>query len=271
VDTYGVPKYQEANPATVSIVTFPFFFGMMFGDMGHGSLVFTFATILCLFKNKLKDGPIGGFVKIRHMLLLMGMMSTYSGLIYNEFFAIPMNIFGSCYDLNKTVRKSPTVGDFAKDKTMIMRRTNSTCVYPWGQDPVWSIASNKLNFVNSVKMKMSVIFGVLHMSFGILMKGTNKLYYCQCMDLLTEVLAGLVILYGMFGWMDALILKKFFLTTDIDDCSNPGGGEKVRCIGDLNNEKLPGIISIMITTVFAFGNYDEKRPHIPIFGATEEE
>ena len=109
------------------------------------------------------------------------------------------------------------------------------------------------------------------MSFGILMKGTNKLFYCQCMDLLTEVLAGLVILGGMFGWMDALILKKFFMTTDIDDCTNVGGGVSARCIGDLNNEKLPGIISIMITTVFAFGNYDTKRPHIPIIGATEED
>jgi len=120
---------------------------------------------------------------------------------------------------------------------------------------------------------MSVIFGVIHMTFGILMKGTNKLYYCQCMDMLTEVLAGLIILGGMFGWMDALILKKFFMTYDIDDCSNQKGDEmsKLRCIGDLNNEKLPGIISIMITTVFAFGNYDQTRPHIPIIGATEED
>jgi len=88
---------------------------MMFGDMGHGSLVFVFATILCLFKNKLIDGPMGMFVKIRHLLLLMGMMSAYSGLIYNEFFAIPMNIFGSCYKLNTVERKNPTGEAWAKD------------------------------------------------------------------------------------------------------------------------------------------------------------
>ena len=105
---------------------------MMFGDMGHGSLLFTFATILCLFKNKLKDSAIGGFVKIRHLLLMMGLMSTYSGLIYNEFFAIPMNIFGSCYKLNNLERKSPTEGVFSKDSTMIWKRSNATCVYPWG-------------------------------------------------------------------------------------------------------------------------------------------
>lgn len=92
------------------------------------------------------------------------------------------------------------------------------------------------------------------------------------MDLLSEVLAGFVILGGMFGWMDALIIKKFFMTYDIDDCSNRKDEmSSLRCIGDVNNEKSPGIIGIMITTVFAFGNYDEKKPHDPIFGATEAE
>jgi V-type H+-transporting ATPase subunit a len=49
VDTYGIPTYQEANPAVVSIVTFPFLFGMMFGDVGHGSIIFIFSAILVLF------------------------------------------------------------------------------------------------------------------------------------------------------------------------------------------------------------------------------
>jgi V-type H+-transporting ATPase subunit a len=39
VNLYGTPRYQEANPMIVSLVTFPFLFGMMFGDLGHGSLM----------------------------------------------------------------------------------------------------------------------------------------------------------------------------------------------------------------------------------------
>lgn len=46
-----------------------------------------------------------------------------------------------------------------------------------GQDPVWGQAENKLAFVNSIKMKMSVIFGVLHMTFGVLCKATNTIYF----------------------------------------------------------------------------------------------
>ncbi len=41
-------------------------------------------------------------------------MSTYCGLIYNEFFAIPTNIFGSCYKMNDPVRKNPAHGDLVK-------------------------------------------------------------------------------------------------------------------------------------------------------------
>jgi len=143
----------------------------------------------------------------RYLLLLMGMMSTFAGLIYNEYFAIPTNIFGSCYDLNNpiplshmtanatiannativnnaTIANNATIVNHAHHATksssshnmVYWRRHNNKCVYPFGQDPVWSAAVNKLTFVNSIKMKMSVIFGVMHMSFGILCKGTNMIY-----------------------------------------------------------------------------------------------
>lgn len=59
VDTYGIPAYQEANPAVLTIATFPFFFGVMFGDMGHGSVLFFCALAMVLSADKMKQSKVG--------------------------------------------------------------------------------------------------------------------------------------------------------------------------------------------------------------------
>jgi V-type H+-transporting ATPase subunit a len=101
IDTYGIPRYLEANPAVLTIVTFPFFFGMMFGDMGHGSILFFGASVLVLFANSFRGTLPNEVLGARYLLLLMGLMAFYCGFIYNEFFAVTTNFFGSCYGMNK--------------------------------------------------------------------------------------------------------------------------------------------------------------------------
>ena len=111
-DTYGIPTYQEANPSPINIVTFPFMFGMMFGDMGHGSLYLFAGLYLTLFNDSLKKTSMGKiFSPYRYMVLLMGLCSTYCGFIYNEFFALPLNLFSSCYDLQKRTPWVPSEPD----------------------------------------------------------------------------------------------------------------------------------------------------------------
>jgi len=143
VDTYGIPSYLEANPALLTIVTFPFFFGMMFGDMGHGSLVLILGGILVLAgPARLKGTLFEAFAEARYLLLLMGVMATYCGFIYNEWFAIPTNFFGSCYDLNEEACLSPQrvaplppngkIGIVPCESKPIYRRSDSFCVYPVG-------------------------------------------------------------------------------------------------------------------------------------------
>jgi hypothetical protein len=66
-------------------------------------------------------------------------------------------------------------------------------------------------------MKISVIMGIFHMTIGIVMKGTNAAYHGHWVDLITEVIFGLVIFYGLFGWMDLMIISKWFTDLNIED------------------------------------------------------
>jgi V-type H+-transporting ATPase subunit a len=66
---------------------------MMFGDMGHGSILLMIGIYMTWKGNE--EGGMAG--KLRYILVLMGLFAVYCGLIYNEFFALPINLFTSCY------------------------------------------------------------------------------------------------------------------------------------------------------------------------------
>jgi V-type H+-transporting ATPase subunit a len=99
VNTYGFPRYQEVNPGLFTVIMFPFLFGVMFGDIMHGGLLFLFAIYLVKNYPNLKDKnhPLEPFLPMRFLLILMGFFAFFSGFIYNDFASIPFNLFGSCY------------------------------------------------------------------------------------------------------------------------------------------------------------------------------
>lgn len=79
VNTYGIPAYKEVNPAVFTIITFPFLFGVMFGDLAHGGLLFLFAAYLTYYKESIEKS--GSFLKAmlsaRYLLLLMGFFAAF--------------------------------------------------------------------------------------------------------------------------------------------------------------------------------------------------
>ena len=99
VNTYGYPRYQEINPTIFNIITFPFLFGVMFGDIGHGFALFLFGIYLCSNKDSIikSKSILKEFLPARYMLLLMGFFAFYCGWMYNDFLSIPLDLFGSCY------------------------------------------------------------------------------------------------------------------------------------------------------------------------------
>ena len=55
-----------------------------------------------------------------------------------------------------------------------------------GIDPVWYLSSNELSYINSMKMKISVILGVLHMALGIFLRGANHVHFSRKVDFIFE-------------------------------------------------------------------------------------
>jgi V-type H+-transporting ATPase subunit a len=104
VDTYGVPRYREINPGLFTVATFPFLFGVMFGDIGHGGLLLILGVYLIFNKESLQASRQPSVYKsllpARYVLAFFGLAASYCGWIYNDFMAISLNIFGSCYEVN---------------------------------------------------------------------------------------------------------------------------------------------------------------------------
>jgi len=103
VDTYGIPTYKEVNPSVFAIVTFPFLFGIMFGDIGHGFVLFLIGSSLCLLSDfiRTRAPAMEPLLGMRYIFLLMGLFATFAGLIYNDFMAIPLWIWDSCYEIKE--------------------------------------------------------------------------------------------------------------------------------------------------------------------------
>ena len=197
VDTFGIPRYKEVNPGYFTIITFPFLFGVMFGDIGHSLFLFCFAIYLLINNKTLSkstNSMIQTLAQARYFLLLMSIFSFYCGLLYNDFLSVPL-YFNSCYP------KYGNKGDeLTKDKE---------CNYKFGLDPVWLISNNELAFINSLKMKFSVIIGVFQMTLGIVLKGINSIYDKNLIEFCCVFIPELIFMIILFGYMDLLIFLKW--------------------------------------------------------------
>ena len=198
VDTYGIPRYKESNPGLFTIISFPFLFGIMFGDIGHGAIVLCFGLYL-IFGLKDKLNPM---YDLRYLIFLMGFFACYCGFVYNEFFAIPFTIQPSCW---------------VRDGDKFLKKEG--CNYGFGLDWVWAQSQNETSFINSFKMKFSIIIGVIQMLFGIFLKGANGYHFNSYIDIFFEAVPQFIFMSVTFGYMSFCIILKWL--TNWDKNPNP--------------------------------------------------
>ncbi|NXT94907.1 VPP3 ATPase, partial [Anhinga rufa] len=255
VDAYGVASYQEVNPAPYAIITFPFIFAIMFGDVGHGLLMFLFALWMVLYENSPSLRQASNeiwltFFEGRYLILLMGAFSIYTGFIYNECFSKATVIFPSAWSVATmanhsswrwgsqppweppprtlpalTPPRSAHSPEYLATHPSLTLDPNVTGVfrgpYPFGIDPIWSLAINHLNFLNSFKMKMSVVLGIVHMGFGVLLGIFNHVHFQQRHRLVLEFLPEMVFLLALFGYLVFLIFYKWVKFSAADSMVAP--------------------------------------------------
>ncbi|XP_053408277.1 V-type proton ATPase 116 kDa subunit a 1-like isoform X3 [Mercenaria mercenaria] len=225
VDAYGVASYREVNPAPWTIISFPFLFAIMFGDTGHGTIMLLFALFLILREKQLAaksadDEIFGMFFHGRYIIMLMGAFSIYTGLIYNDIFSKSLNIFGSGW------APDPDMYSYKHmDKSAYKINPNASCYvngpYPFGLDPVWQMTINKITITNSLKMKMSVIFGVTHMLFGLSLSLLNHRYFRKPINIYCEFIPQLIFICSIFGYLILLIFVKWLKFTEEDSRKAP--------------------------------------------------
>ena len=127
----------------------------------------------------------------------LGFFSTFCGIIYNEFFSIALNYF-SCDVSNP-------------DK----------CTIPhFGFDQKW-INSESLNFINSFKMKFSVIVGVIQMTLGIILKGLNEIFFKNYLNFFVEFIPQLIFFVLLFGYLVLQIYIKWATDWSSDTSQAP--------------------------------------------------
>ncbi|KAM5135632.1 V-type proton ATPase 116 kDa subunit a 1 isoform 1-T1 [Mantella aurantiaca] len=220
VDAYGIGSYREINPAPYTIITFPFLFAVMFGDFGHGTLMTLFAVWMVVRESRIlsqkSENELFNMVfSGRYIILLMGVFSVYTGLIYNDCFSKALNMFGSSWSVRPmfTSLKANWTDDLLKNVPVLQLDPDVNGVfngpYPFGIDPIWSIATNKLTFLNSFKMKMSIVLGVIHMFFGVTLSLLNHIYFKKPLNIYLGFIPEMIFMASLFGYLVILILYKW--------------------------------------------------------------
>ncbi|KAK2392596.1 V-type proton ATPase subunit a3 [Trifolium repens] len=211
VDAYGIAKYQEANPGVYTIITFPFLFAVMFGDWGHGICLLLATLYFIINEKKISCKKLGDILEMvfggRYIIMMMALFSIYTGLIYNEFFSIPFELFGptayGCRD--PSCRDSTTIG---------LIKVRDT--YPFGVDPKWHGTRSELPFLNSLKMKMSILLGVSQMNLGIILSYYNAKYFGNNINIWHQFVPQMIFLNSLFGYLSLLIIVKWCTGSQAD-------------------------------------------------------
>ena len=220
INAYGTAKYQEVNPGLPTIITFPFLFAVMFGDFGHGALMFLAAAAMIYWEKPLMRSKQDELFSMaffgRYIMLMMGLFSMYTGLIYNDAFSKAFTPFKSQWVWPTDFKEGDSITARLRDPHSNGYR------YPFGLDWGWHETENDLLFSNSYKMKLSILMGWAHMTYSLCLSFINARHFKSPIDIWGNFVPGMIFFQSIFGYLVFCIIYKWSIDWYAIGQSPPG-------------------------------------------------
>jgi V/A-type H+-transporting ATPase subunit I len=167
---FGIPKSDEVDPTVLWLITYPLFFGFMFGDVGNGIVVIIISAIIYTYKRRglvIQDTAYGGMGGVFSMviqgsglLLFSGAAALVVGFLYGT-------VFGSV-EWFRMLTGLP--------------------------GPLWFEPFDNIRLM----LRLSITIGVVHIISGLLLDMFNKAYVREYRELISGPLVWLWF-YAAFG------------------------------------------------------------------------
>jgi V/A-type H+-transporting ATPase subunit I len=167
---FGVPKSDEIDPTVLWLVTYPLFFGFMFGDVGNGLVVMVVSSIIYYYKRRgltIPDNAFGGLGGVFSMviqgaplLILSGLSAFVVGFLYGT-------VFGNV-EWFRMITGLP--------------------------GPLWFEPFANIRLM----LRLSITIGVIHIMSGLILSIVDKAYVREYKELVSGPLVWLWF-YGAFG------------------------------------------------------------------------
>jgi V/A-type H+-transporting ATPase subunit I len=168
---FGVPKSDEVDPTVLWLITYPLFFGFMFGDVGNGIVVMLVSTLFYIKKRQglvINDSDYGGLggvfslvIQGSPLLIFSGAAATVVGFLYGT-------VFGNV-EWFKMITGLP--------------------------GPLWFEPFEHITLM----LRLSMTIGVIHIISGLLLDIFNKLYVREYREMISGPLVWLWF-YAAFGF-----------------------------------------------------------------------
>ncbi|RDW60495.1 H(+)-transporting V0 sector ATPase subunit a [Aspergillus mulundensis] len=234
VDAYGISRYSEVNPGLYTVVTFPFLFAVMFGDFGHGFLMAMAAAAMIFWERQLSKTKLDELTYMafygRYIMLMMGIFSMYTGLIYNDIFSKSFTVFASSWKWPDNIEEGHSYEASLKGSYR----------FPFGLDWNWHEAENSLLFTNSLKMKMSIVLGWAHMTYALILQYVNARHFKSKVDIIGNFIPGIIFFQSIFGYLVITIIYKW-------------------CVDwPARNQSPPGLLNMLIFMFLSPGSVEEE-------------